>query len=346
MLISDTTIREAAQEHGAKANEWLRTDPAAVQQFRDAPGEVEFTADGTSVNTCEGWREMKVGIFSKRKRGESATPDEWATRDLPKPLACLAFAAIEDSESFGARWKAWCQRLKLLDTSAISVLADGAKWIWEEQRKHLTLANGVLDIFHVLEHVTTAGKSLYQSVAAATAWITHARETLLAEGWTGLESFLKSAVTIDTTLVSKTAAAHESNLPTTAAVSPCPMPTEIFMPTAISATTDLLNSPPADTRPSTSTDPQLPLSPPAVFAPAALALRNYLAPHAQHLNYAERLAEGRSIGSGQIEGACKNLIGRRLKANSARWRVRRVNRMAGLCSLMYSDQWAPYWQTV
>ena len=36
----------------------------------------------------------------------------------------------------------------------------------------------------------------------------------------------------------------------------------------------------------------------------------YLGNHVSHLNYAERLREGRSIGSGQIEGACKNLIGR------------------------------------
>jgi hypothetical protein len=41
--------------------------------------------------------------------------------------------------------------------------------------------------------------------------------------------------------------------------------------------------------------------------------------------------------------AVLNLIGRRLKANAARWRVRRVNRMAGLCSLLDSRQWATYW---
>lgn len=56
---------------------------------------------------------------------------------------------------------------------------------------------------------------------------------------------------------------------------------------------------------------------------------------------AERLRKGRSIGSGPVEGACNNLIGRRLKANTAHWRVRRVSRMAGLCSLACSDQWVP-----
>ncbi len=72
-------------------------------------------------------------------------------------------------------------------------------------------------------------------------------------------------------------------------------------------------------------------------------LSEYVANHSHHMHYAERLAEGRSIGSGQIEGACKNLIGRRLKQTGARWKVRRVNRMAGLCSLMYSDLWKSYW---
>ena len=72
-------------------------------------------------------------------------------------------------------------------------------------------------------------------------------------------------------------------------------------------------------------------------------LRNYLGNHVSHMNYAERLREGRSIASGQIEGACKNLIGRRLKQTAAQWRVRRLNRMAGLCSIMYSHQWNEYW---
>jgi hypothetical protein len=43
------------------------------------------------------------------------------------------------------------------------------------------------------------------------------------------------------------------------------------------------------------------------------SLRDYLGKHSDHLHYAERLAEGRSIGSGQVEGACKHMIGRRLK---------------------------------
>ncbi len=102
----DTTIREVSQEHGTKANEWLRTEPVAVQEFRETKGDVEFTADGTCVNTREGWSEKKVAIISRRRRVASATLDEWATRDLPKPHTRIAFAAIEEGSSFGSRWKA------------------------------------------------------------------------------------------------------------------------------------------------------------------------------------------------------------------------------------------------
>lgn len=191
LSISDAAIRVYAQQRGADMLDWQRTELAAVAEFRDAPGAVEFTSDGTSVNTRDGWREMKIGIFSKRELGEPAAPDEWADRTLPKPLVCVSFAAIEASEDFGRRWNAWRKRLGLGDASAITVLADGAKWIWEEQRKHLRGAEGVLDIFHALEHLAATAKVLYSAPADSAAWTTTARTLLLEQGWTGLETLIR-----------------------------------------------------------------------------------------------------------------------------------------------------------
>ncbi|MGE0376740.1 MAG: hypothetical protein AB7Q45_15120 [Planctomycetaceae bacterium] len=210
LSVSDTTIRDVSQRHGAAANEWLRSEPQAVQEFRKATGDVEFTTDGTCVNTTAGWREMPpravcssagtegqsifprglnpdepallVGLFSKRDRGEPASPDEWASRTLPPPKTRLAFAAIEDRQRFGSRWKARRKRLGLVDASALSVLADGAKWIWEETRQHFRGAEGVLDVFHVLEHVAAAGQVLHADAAARTVWMDAARDALLARG--------------------------------------------------------------------------------------------------------------------------------------------------------------------
>jgi hypothetical protein len=74
------------------------------------------------------------------------------------------------------------------------------------------------------------------------------------------------------------------------------------------------------------------------------SLLKYLRKNSERLNYCERLAAGRSIGSGQVEGACKNLVGRRLKQTGACWRLEQANRMATLCAVLYSDQWKHCWK--
>jgi hypothetical protein len=55
--------------------------------------------------------------------------------------------------------------------------------------------------------------------------------------------------------------------------------------------------------------------------------------HDSHTDYAGRLSEGRVIGSGLVEAACNQAVGRRLKQTGARWKARRVERMATLCAV-------------
>jgi hypothetical protein len=74
------------------------------------------------------------------------------------------------------------------------------------------------------------------------------------------------------------------------------------------------------------------------------ALADYLAPHAEHTPFRRRLAEGRSIGSGKVEDACKTAIGKRLNQTVTRWKVRRLGRMATLCCLAYGDHFEAYWK--
>jgi len=74
------------------------------------------------------------------------------------------------------------------------------------------------------------------------------------------------------------------------------------------------------------------------------SLLEYLRNNAERLNYRERLAAGRAIGSGLIEGACKNLVGKRMKQTGACWRLPRANRIATLCAVLYSHLWKAYWK--
>lgn len=71
-------------------------------------------------------------------------------------------------------------------------------------------------------------------------------------------------------------------------------------------------------------------------------LLNYFAKHTQRLNYRERLASGRAIGSGIVEGQAKTL-GLRLKARGARWLKKNVRPMASLVCVRNSIQWEAYW---
>jgi len=278
---SGNTLRQTCYRRGVQMAQWRESQPEALSHFRHAQGDVEFETDGTCINTTAGWKEMRLGIFAKRHRGQPATIENWDQRALPRPHARLALAAMESSRRFGRRWRPCARRLGIFDASQLTVLGDGAKWIWEEKIKHLRGSEGVLDVFHALEHVHRTSEALFgeRNPAAAT-WADQAKDALLRGGWRGIDEHL-----------SQTRAETRS-----------PRKRKMLQ-----------------------------------------KLVNYLAPHADHLNYPERMAAGRTIGSGLVEGGCKQIIGRRLKQTGARWRPKNANHMATLCSTAYSDHWDTFW---
>lgn len=76
--------------------------------------------------------------------------------------------------------------------------------------------------------------------------------------------------------------------------------------------------------------------------PATEKLITYFSKHIGRLNYRDRLARGRAIGSGAVEGEAKTL-GLRLKARGARWLEANVRPMASLVCVRNSAQWENYW---
>jgi len=262
--------------------DWLHRDKAAGAAFAAAGGDIESQAGGTMVNTWEGWREMRLGAFAKRQRGQPATADTWDSRRLPAPCARVLFGGIEAAEHFGPRIRRWAGRLGIRDPSAVTVLADGAEWIWNQAAAQLPGAAGLLDIYHAGERLAACGQALYgEGTAEARAWLGEARAALPAGGWPAL--------------VERTGAARR------------------------------------------------PVRSPAKRR-ALDGLEGYFYRQREHLGYAGRLAAGQSIGSGLVEGACKQVIGRRMKQTGARWRIRRANRMATLCCALHGDTWKPYWE--
>lgn len=84
--------------------------------------------------------------------------------------------------------------------------------------------------------------------------------------------------------------------------------------------------------------------PPESDGEALRKLSAYLAAHPTRLGYAKRLAEGRSIGSGLIEGTIKQLVNRRMKRTGARWRVEHVGPLVELIALADQPEWHHFWK--
>jgi hypothetical protein len=82
--------------------------------------------------------------------------------------------------------------------------------------------------------------------------------------------------------------------------------------------------------------------PPALEA-AFPRVANYLSGHQGRMMYAARLRRGASIGSGMIEGAIKQLVGRRIKQTGARWKTEHIGPMVELISLGHTEDWDVYW---
>jgi len=76
---------------------------------------------------------------------------------------------------------------------------------------------------------------------------------------------------------------------------------------------------------------------------AIQSLLGYLKPNLDSMWYRQRLAQGRPIGTGLIEGGCKTIVSNRLKLNNARWTAKHAEQMTALRCLDYSDLWSDFW---
>lgn len=281
LRISDDTIERVCQEEGIKVQKWMRAADEPVQAFEAAPGRVEFSTDGVKINTVDGWREMRISVWAKREACLPCTPEKWDQRVLNEPTVRLAICAIAKAHLIGASWQWFNGRLGLAEMD-LSVLGDGAKWIWSESVKRFgSSARWCLDIYHASEHLHDCGKALFGPGPAARFWANQHVEQVLAHNGTGLIEQLK---------IERVALPPDQH-------------------------------------------------------PALESLLGYLEENRDSMWYRDRLQQGLPIGSGLIEGACKNVIGVRLKANSARWRVRRAEHIGALRCLDYSGQWKPYWES-
>jgi hypothetical protein len=283
--LSPETIRSMVRAHGQAMAAFQPTDGATAQQFRRAEGEVEFAIDAGKVNTREkGWKDLKIGVLSKRKAGAAAVPSQWCDEDrLPAATIQVAFAMIAKSKTFCRHWKTPLRRLGVKAFGELHVLGDGAEWIWKAVDRVLSGSVQTLDIYHASAKLSQCAQRVFgDGTAEATAAFERGRELLLRDGWLGVCSWVAEVVAVTDQ------AEHVRRQRVTE------------------------------------------------------KLVVYFSKLTKRLNYRERLASGRAIGSGAVEGQAKTL-GLRLKSRGARWCIANVRPMASLVCVRNSVQWDAYW---
>jgi hypothetical protein len=182
------TVRTLVEGHGQKMARFQSEDKASDKAFQQAAGEVEFTTDAGKVNTREeGWKDVKIAVFSKRKAGEPMTPDDWKKQRLPAATMVLAFAMIATAKTFRKRWRPRLRQLGVTCLASVHALADGAAWIWKAVGRCLTGCKQTLDFFHGCQYLHKCAERIHgEETKEAKAAYRHARGLLLRRGWHGV----------------------------------------------------------------------------------------------------------------------------------------------------------------
>lgn len=100
-------------------------------------------------------------------------------------------AAVEEAASFGRRCAAEAERLGLTDPGPLSVLGDGAEWLWNVAQQHFPGARGLLDIYHGAGYIADGAKAVFgEGSALAKAQAERGRLRLLEDGYWGVTEWI------------------------------------------------------------------------------------------------------------------------------------------------------------
>lgn len=90
--------------------------------------------------------------------------------------------------------------------ASVSVLGDGADWIWGTAEPQFPGSRQVLDVYHALEYVSDAAKGLYgEGTGRAQASYESDRSKLLPGEWPGVREWVVGELACEDTPVRRTA---------------------------------------------------------------------------------------------------------------------------------------------
>lgn len=192
------TLRRRCHEQAEAAAAGRESRRSLPEAFADAPGDHELHIDAGKVfGTDKKWHDIKMALLLRRQRGEPSDSAAFDQRALPDPVVRSVVAAVETRQEFGIRVEAEVERLGMPLSKGLSVLGDGAEWIWDTACDHFHGAACVLDFWHAAQHLAAAGRSGLGETEAMRGWLEEAKRAVAADGYAGACQMLAKAVGAD-----------------------------------------------------------------------------------------------------------------------------------------------------
>jgi hypothetical protein len=143
---------ELGQEAGIQADELVEAfwseqvdiEPEAIAR------RLYITADGTSVSTDEGGKEVKIG-------GVYETPQ--TKNGLANDI--MYTGGFHNSEHFGKKLYVLALRRGLRAAGEVIFIGDGARWIWKLARYHFPEAIQIVDFYHATKRLWSLSHNIY-----------------------------------------------------------------------------------------------------------------------------------------------------------------------------------------
>jgi hypothetical protein len=182
--LSASTVRTVTEAVGARREQALAAEVAAAWTtgLAPAPGtppeRLVVALDGVRIlGTDGGGREVKVGVVVPVRQ----------TADGERREPARYVAGLEPAEAFGRRVALQAHQCGLEGARLVSVLGDGAEWIWALAAEHFPHALQIVDWFHASERVWALGRALYGVGTEQTAtWVAAQLDRLAAGQATAL----------------------------------------------------------------------------------------------------------------------------------------------------------------
>jgi hypothetical protein len=174
--ISRTASEKVAEQAGQRAMKELPSGPPGSEH--DATGKtLVIGTDGCQAQERDGWHEVKVGtLYTRQSRAKTAG-------GRGKLLQKQYLGSLDPAEAWGRQLRQAAEGWHVDQARRVVVMGDGAPWIWKLADEQFPGAVEIVDFYHAVEHLWTAGEALFgnrEHSVATKSWVRHNRHQLRA----------------------------------------------------------------------------------------------------------------------------------------------------------------------